>query len=226
MTVPSRKPPLARLARLAAPLGRAFGAPCGACAGRRSCSLRCAVVGATRRLPAGPKVPLWLRLPLLGLRPRRRRASSSERPLSAPPCCLFGRVFARGGSSRPGWPHPSPRGRQDRSTPSLRSRSHTGRRPRAALTRNRPADPAARLVRARPSVARARAVVGGSALASGPVPRARHRAPEPRRRARDGERSASEHHRRLGRDEAHDPRLTSRGPGGLEGRALSTPPGR
>jgi hypothetical protein len=94
-------------------------------------------------------------------------------------------------------------------------------RPRASWSRNRPADPAARLVRARPSVALARAVVGGSALASGFMPRATRRAPD-RASARGLRSAAKRAPQAAGGARGSRARLTNSGPGGIEGRALST----
>jgi hypothetical protein len=131
----------------------------------------------------------------VGRLPRERSPFDSARS------SLSGRAFARDGSSGAGCPHTSPRGRRDRSTPSLRRRATPdckrdgvppcprlcrGLRERSsrllgvsrvgAPARFLDAEPAgrpvARLVRARPSVHPARAGERRPAPASGFMPRA------------------------------------------------------
>jgi len=77
---------------------------------------------------------------LRSLRSLRRPGRSSGRPLSVPPCCPFGRVYARGGSGLAGCPHTSPRERRVFRPPRWRSGSPRPGRSRASWSRNRLAD--------------------------------------------------------------------------------------
>jgi hypothetical protein len=146
-----------------------------------------------------------LDLTSFGLRSLRRLTGSSGRPLSVPPCCLPHRAFARGGSGGSGAPH-------------LPARVSANREHARFARGSRQMTPARFLV---PEPA-GRATVRLHGRPVSPVGARWRLCPQgqPPSDARGSSTAAtagSEEHRRVGRREAHDGRLTTTPGGKSEG---------